>query len=88
MKADDRYSRVYPAAWGAEVAVTLKDGRRVVAARSNCKGDPEAALGREEMIAKARELLAFGGAPEPDRLIAAVLALADDGPLPELALWD
>jgi 2-methylcitrate dehydratase PrpD len=88
VRADDRYSRAYPGAWGAEVVVTLEDGKRIAAARANCKGDPEAALGREEMIAKARGLLAFGGAPRPDGLIAAILALADDGPLPDLALWN
>jgi 2-methylcitrate dehydratase PrpD len=86
VRADDRFSRAYPASWGAEVSVTLKGGKRVAAQRPHCKGDPEAALSREEMIAKARELLAFGGAADPDRLIAAVLALADDGPLPNIDL--
>jgi 2-methylcitrate dehydratase PrpD len=88
VRADDHYSGAYPASWGAEVAVILKGGRRLIARRLHCKGDPEAALGRDDMIAKSRELLAYGGVADPERIIEGVLALADDGPLPEFALWD
>ncbi len=49
---------------------------------AQARGDPEAPLAREEIIAKAKMLLQFGGVADPDSLIAAVLALADDGPLP------
>jgi 2-methylcitrate dehydratase PrpD len=88
VRADDHYSRAYPASWGAEVAVTLKGGERVAARRQHCKGDPEAALGRDDMIAKSRELLTFGGVADTGRIIDGVLAMANGGPLPELALWD
>jgi 2-methylcitrate dehydratase PrpD len=88
VRADDRFNRAYPGSWGAEVVVTLNGGKRFATHRAHCKGDPEAALGRDQMIAKARDLLTYGAAPDRERLIGAVLALADDGPLPEMRLWD
>lgn len=81
----ERYSDAYPAAWGAKVSVTLQDGTILSADRDHAKGDPEAALSRSELIAKARMLLAHGRIANADELIEAVLALADDGPLPNLS---
>ncbi len=77
------YARAYPRAWGSAVTVILDDGSRLSAQRTQAKGDPEAPLTREEIIAKARMLLRYGGVAEPDSLIAAILALTDDGPLPK-----
>ena len=66
--------------------VTLNDGTVLEATRTNAKGDPEAALSHDEMVAKARMLLAHGKVREPDRIIDGVLGLAADGTLPDLSL--
>ena len=66
------------------MTVTLRGGAVRTARRTHAKGDPEVALSPTELIAKARMLLRHGGIIEPDRLVAAILALADDAPLPEL----
>ena len=76
----------YPKSWGARVEATCTDGSHIAAERLNCKGDPEMMLQPEEMEAKARVLLAFGGMDEEaaNQLIEGILAMADDGPVPEL----
>lgn len=83
LRITEPYASAYPRAWGSAVTVILEDGSRLSAQRSQAKGDPEAPLIREEIIAKARMLLYYGGVAEPDSLIAAILNLADDGPLPK-----
>ncbi len=80
--AGEPYSSAYPVSWGGEVTVTLKDGSKVSAARTQCKGDPEAALGRDDMIVKSRELLRYGGLDDPAAVIEPVLAMAEGGALP------
>ena len=80
--AGEPYVSDYPAAWGGEVTALLADGGRVSAARRQCKGDPEAALDRDQMAAKARGLLRFGGVADPEAAIAGVLAMAGGGPVP------
>jgi 2-methylcitrate dehydratase PrpD len=80
----DAYDTAYPKAWGAGVAVHLADGRRLDADRPQCKGDPEAALTRDEMIAKARGLLRHDGINDPDRLIDDVLGSAQGGKAPDV----
>jgi len=79
----------YPKAWGAEVSVETEDGRRLFAARREAKGDPENPLTPEELAGKARGLLAEGGLGDRDAeaLVAAVLGLADDRPVRDLALF-
>jgi len=84
LSADDPYRSAYPAAWGAGVAVALADGSRVEAARPECRGDPEAALTADEMIAKSRELMRYGGLNDPARVIDGVLGLAEGGKPVEL----
>lgn len=72
------YASAYPDEyWGARVEVTTLDGATMSVDRRACKGDPEAALTRAEMIDKARMLIAHGGfdADATEALIAAVLAL-------------
>ncbi len=81
IRAGEPYRGAYPGSWGGEVSVTLDDGSTVAAARTQCKGDPEAALDRDEMIVKSRLLLSFGGAGDVEGFIAAVLAMADGGPI-------
>jgi 2-methylcitrate dehydratase PrpD len=84
--AEDPYRSAYPKAWGARVRVTLNDATTFSATRTNAKGDPEAALSPDEMVAKARMLLGHGNVRDPDRIIDGVLALASGGPMPDLSL--
>jgi len=84
----EAFERAYPEAWGAAVAVTLKDGTRLEAARDTCRGDPEAALDAGEMTAKARELMRYGGLNDSDGVIAQVLEMAAGGPPPALPLFE
>lgn len=79
----------YPKAWGAEIGVTTRDGRKLSAVRREAKGDPENPVTAEELSVKARALIAGGGySPvDADRLITAILDLADDRPVRDLALF-
>lgn len=86
LEAADPWKSAYPNHWGARVTLTLTNGETVSAARTDAKGDPEAPLSRDEMVAKAQMLLTHGGVSDPDAFIAAVLALAQDGPAPELSV--
>jgi 2-methylcitrate dehydratase PrpD len=85
--AGEPYRGAYPGSWGGEVSVKLDDGSTVTAARTQCKGDPEAPINRDDMIVKSRELLKFGGVADVDGFIQSVLAMADGGPacLPPVA---
>jgi 2-methylcitrate dehydratase PrpD len=74
----------YPAHWGTRIAVRFGDGRQLEAATSDALGDPEAPVAREGLIAKAEELMAHAGWSAPDGTIAAILAMAEGGPLPDL----
>jgi 2-methylcitrate dehydratase PrpD len=84
------YRSSYPVAWGSAVSVRLADGTERRIGKTHAKGDPEAPLDRDEMIAKARMLLAFAGLDdaEVEAVIAAVLALVGDRPLPALPLFE
>lgn len=86
VEAADPWVSAYPRAWGGRVRQRLDDGTEYVAERTNAKGDPEAPLSRNEMIAKADMLLRHGGIHDPARIIDGVLAMADDGPVPALAI--
>jgi len=81
---EEPYASAYPRAWGSSVTLTLKSGEIIAETRTHAKGDPEAALSREEMIDKATMLLNHAQTQEPTRFIDAVLALAEDGQLPAL----
>ena len=82
----DRFAAAYPQDWGSAVTVTLTDGAELVAERRHAKGDPEAPLDAAAMRTKAVMLLRHGGVAEPDAVIDGILALADDAPLPALAI--
>jgi len=86
VRTGETYSNAYPKDWGGEVTVNLKDGASVTAARTTCKGDPELALTRDEMIAKARELLTYAAINDVDALVDGVLGMADGGPVPQITL--
>jgi 2-methylcitrate dehydratase PrpD len=82
----ERFASAYPRDWGSAVTVTLADGASLVAERRHARGDPEAPLDEPAMRAKAAMLLQYGGIAEPAALIDAILALAEDAPLPSLPI--
>ena len=83
LRVAEPYAAAYPRAWGAAVQVTLADGSMYTARRRHALGDPEMPLSAAEIIAKAGQLLAYGGAGAAERFIDGILALVDDAPLPE-----
>lgn len=84
--ATDPFRSAYPVSWGAKVSVLLKDGSELVASRTHAKGDPEAPLSHDDMVAKAQMLLTHGGVQNPSRVIDGILGLARNGALPDLSL--
>ncbi len=86
--AGEPFVSAYPGAWGAEVRVSTAHGRELAARREACKGDPELPLSPDEMTEKALRLLDFAGLDETaaGALAESVLAMAGDGPMPELDL--
>lgn len=82
----DPYASAYPKAWGSAVTVTLKSGEEITEARNHAKGDPEAPLSHDEMVAKAKMLLEHAGMPRADAFVDAVLSLPTDTALPGLSL--
>lgn len=85
-EAVEPWASAYPGSWGGRVSIRLKDGYQDKAERVNAKGDPEAPLARDEMIAKAEMLLRHGGVKAPSAVIDGILGLAADGALPRLDL--
>lgn len=74
--ADD-YDSNYPVTWGSAVTVVTCCGERFSAQRQGAKGDPELALSDDEMISKAKMLLAHAGLNNEtaQQIINAVLGL-------------
>jgi 2-methylcitrate dehydratase PrpD len=72
--------------WGAQVSVVLADGTELSCCKMSAKGDPESPMDRDEILDKARYLLAMTGEDKADRLIHAVLTMVDDGPVPVVEL--
>jgi len=79
------FEHAYPARWGAAVSATISSGKVVSVSRKDCKGDPEAALSADEIIAKARMVMRQSG-PVDDALIEQTLALPDADGLPMFPL--
>ena len=86
VSAGEGYSAAYPENWGGEVTVHLRDGGEITATRNACKGDPELPLDREQMILKARELLAFASVNDANAVVDGVLDMAHGGDVPDLKL--
>ncbi|ABS64714.1 MmgE/PrpD family protein [Parvibaculum lavamentivorans DS-1] len=86
VSAAEPWASAYPRAWGGRVRLQLDDGTEYVAERAHAKGDPEAPLSRDDMIAKAEMLFRHGGVTEPRRIVDDILAMAADGAMPELDL--
>ena len=84
VEASQPIEDAYPMAWGANLQVTSIQGSTLQRRTLAAKGDPEAPLSREEMVAKARSLLEFGGTKNADTLIESVLATASGGAVPEI----
>lgn len=85
------YASDYPKSWGGSVVVKLKSGRTLSATRTHAKGDPEAALSEEDLIAKAEMLFAHaaedGSLNLPTNPTEEILALINPGEaLPDLKL--
>jgi len=88
VRASDAYSSAYPADWGGEVTISLEGGGKVTAARNSCRGDPELPLNENEMISKARDLLAFAEVNDIEAVINSVLSMADGGNLFDYNVFD
>jgi 2-methylcitrate dehydratase PrpD len=86
VNAENPWASAYPKSWGGRVRVKLTGGEEYEAARTNAKGDPEAPLSRNDMIAKAEMLLRHGGVAAPAAIVDGILALPLDSPLPDLSL--
>ncbi len=84
LRVGEAYERSYPGDWGGEVTVVGEGS--VTAARTACRGDPEAALSRGEIVAKARGLLEFAEFDGADRLVDETLGMAAGGGVPRIAL--
>lgn len=84
VKLSGALETAYPGRWGGAVEVSLNDGTILREEPHDAVGDPEAPLTKEQLIAKARNLLSFGGMTEPDRLIEGILALPEGGAPPML----
>lgn len=76
------YAGAYPDAWGGAVTLLPKYGAPVKAQCAHAKGDPSHPLSPDEVTDKAARLLQQGGFSKPAELIAAILDLTDDGPIP------
>lgn len=83
LTSGEPYATAYPAAWGAGISVELEDGTKMESVKEECKGDPEAALSDDEMIAKARDLMRFGGINDSARVIDGIMNLSNGGSLPD-----
>jgi len=79
VSAGGPYAKSYPASWGAAVSVILADGTKLESSKPECKGDPESALNDDEMIAKARDLIRFGGINDPAPVIEGVMGMSQGG---------
>lgn len=79
---DVDFEAAYPAQWPARLCVTLEDGDVLETAVTHPKGDPENPLTQQELVAKFRQLAAYGGqADAADAWLDWVNGLASSGVL-------
>jgi 2-methylcitrate dehydratase PrpD len=80
----DEYESNYPIHWGSAVTVVTRCGEQFSIQRQAAKGDPESALSDDEMVSKAKMLLAHAGLSNDtaQQIIDAILGLpkADASP--------
>ncbi|WPC06234.1 MmgE/PrpD family protein [Pseudomonas benzenivorans] len=67
MKLDAEVDAAYPKRWLGRVEVVTVDGRRLLCAIDEAKGDPGNSLSRQEQEDKFRSLVAFAGALNADQ---------------------
>ncbi len=82
---DPALQRAYPRHWGGGVRVTFRSGEILEHRCADALGDPDAALDRAALLAKAGSLMRHGGVKDCDRLITQVLEMTDGAPAPRLA---
>ena len=77
VRVSEPFASQYPDHFGASVSVTLASGQSVSAEVADALGDPENPLSAEQIVSKARVLMAAGGASEElaGQTIDAALAL-------------
>lgn len=80
--ASDRFAAAFPAAWGAEVMLTLTDGSTAVTQVDHAKGDPLSPMSEAERYAKALGMLESGGVARARDLADQVLVMASGQPFP------
>ncbi len=79
MRLDPEVDAAYPARWIGKVTVETTDGRSLDARVDEPKGDPGNTLSQDEIDAKARRLIGYGGgvgAGEVDALMARLWGIA------------
>lgn len=81
--SDGRFDTGYPAHWGAEVTVRLPSGSEVRNV-ADALGDPEHPMSMEQILAKARHLIASHGSLDVDRVIDVLLNSDEDLEVTEL----
>ncbi len=86
---DPALSGVYPAHFGASMAIALRDGRRLQAQVSDALGDPELPLSLAQLHAKAHMLLAATDHSRDhiEAIIADCAALVDAPSVADVARW-
>ena len=87
VRATPEFEGPYPNHWGAELRLEHPGmATTLVIRRDDALGDPEAPLSAQQLIDKAYWLLGHGRHRDPAGLIAAILAMPDGGPMPDLEL--
>ncbi|MEO7940169.1 MAG: MmgE/PrpD family protein [Burkholderiaceae bacterium] len=76
LRSDALLSDAYPAHYGARVTLTLDDGSTHMAQVTDSLGDPERPMTTDELLAKARNLMEYGGVA-PGRVQAVLDAAMD-----------
>jgi len=82
LAVSEEFDQAYPARWGAAVSATTAAGKTISAARADCRGDPEAPLSPDEIVAKAQMVMRRGGVEEA-AVIGQILALPNAALLPD-----
>ncbi len=84
LRASGGLEKLYPDHWGSRLSLRYANGHQETCHSKDAKGDPESPLSAADMIAKATELLIFGGVAEPERLIAAIMDMPASGRVPDV----
>ena len=80
--ASGQFATAFPAAWGAEVTLTLADGSTAVAQVDHAKGDPLSPMSEAERYGKALDMLKRGGVAQARDLADQILEMASGQDFP------